>query len=100
MPATESTRYGQRAVRRGCRGERAGTRSWKRLPRRSRAGYAATSLDEVAREAGVSRTILYRYFESKADLYWRCPHSAVPAAGRQRPTAKANAVSGRSRSKS
>jgi AcrR family transcriptional regulator len=35
----------------------------------ARAGFAATSLDDVAREAGVSRVILYRHFESKADLY-------------------------------
>lgn len=33
------------------------------------AGFAATSLDDVAREAGVSKVILYRHFESKADLY-------------------------------
>jgi AcrR family transcriptional regulator len=32
-------------------------------------GFAATSLDEVAAEAGVSRVILYRHFASKADLY-------------------------------
>lgn len=35
----------------------------------ARAGYAATSLDDVAGEAGVSRAILYRHFESKAALY-------------------------------
>jgi AcrR family transcriptional regulator len=35
----------------------------------ARAGYAGTSLDDIAREAGVSRVILYRHFESKADLY-------------------------------
>ena len=34
-----------------------------------RAGFAATSLDDVAHEAGISRGILYRHFESKADLY-------------------------------
>lgn len=32
-------------------------------------GFAATSLDDIAREAGVSRAILYRHFDSKADLY-------------------------------
>jgi AcrR family transcriptional regulator len=32
-------------------------------------GFAATGLDEVAAEAGISRVILYRHFESKADLY-------------------------------
>ena len=34
-----------------------------------RAGFAATSLDDVAQEAGVTRAILYRHFDSKADLY-------------------------------
>jgi AcrR family transcriptional regulator len=35
----------------------------------ARAGFAATNLDDVAGEAGVSRVILYRHFDSKADLY-------------------------------
>jgi AcrR family transcriptional regulator len=35
----------------------------------ARAGFAATSLEDVAAEARVSRDILYRHFESKADLY-------------------------------
>jgi AcrR family transcriptional regulator len=35
----------------------------------ARAGYNATSLDDIASEAQVSRVILYRHFESKADLY-------------------------------
>lgn len=35
----------------------------------ARAGFTATSLDDVALEAGVSRVILYRHFESKAALY-------------------------------
>jgi AcrR family transcriptional regulator len=35
----------------------------------ARAGFAATSLDDIAAEAGVTRVILYRHFESKADLY-------------------------------
>ena len=33
------------------------------------AGFAATSLDDVAAEAHISRDILYRHFESKAELY-------------------------------
>jgi len=33
------------------------------------AGFAATSLDDVAATAGVTRVILYRHFESKSDLY-------------------------------
>jgi AcrR family transcriptional regulator len=35
----------------------------------ARNGFAATSLDDVATEAGVSKVILYRHFASKADLY-------------------------------
>jgi AcrR family transcriptional regulator len=32
-------------------------------------GYDATSLDEIAAEAGVTKPILYRHFGSKQDLY-------------------------------
>lgn len=35
----------------------------------ARAGFGATGLDDVANEAGVTRAILYRHFESKTDLY-------------------------------
>ncbi|HEU5156077.1 MAG TPA: TetR/AcrR family transcriptional regulator [Streptosporangiaceae bacterium] len=35
----------------------------------ARTGYAATGLDDVAAEAGITKVILYRHFESKADLY-------------------------------
>lgn len=35
----------------------------------AQAGFAATSLDDVAVEAGISRDNLYRHFESKAELY-------------------------------
>jgi AcrR family transcriptional regulator len=35
----------------------------------ARNGFAATSLDDVAAEAGISKVILYRHFVSKADLY-------------------------------
>jgi len=35
----------------------------------ARSGFAATSLEDIAAEAGVTRVILYRHFESKADLY-------------------------------
>ena len=35
----------------------------------ARAGFTATTLDDVAREAGITRAILYRHFESKAELY-------------------------------
>src|SRR5918998_6721905 len=35
----------------------------------ARAGFAATSLDDIAEEARISKVILYRHFQSKADLY-------------------------------
>jgi AcrR family transcriptional regulator len=35
----------------------------------ARTGFAATSLDDIAEQAGISRVLLYRHFESKADLY-------------------------------
>ena len=35
----------------------------------ARSGFAATSLDDVAAEAGITRVILYRHFDSKTDLY-------------------------------
>ncbi|MDH5671776.1 MAG: TetR/AcrR family transcriptional regulator [Myxococcales bacterium] len=37
----------------------------------ARSGYAATSMQEVAAEAGVTKLIVYRHFEGKADLYRR-----------------------------
>ncbi|MGH3352021.1 MAG: TetR/AcrR family transcriptional regulator [Nocardioides sp.] len=35
----------------------------------ARHGFADTGLDEVADEAGVTRVVLYRHFDSKAELY-------------------------------
>lgn len=35
----------------------------------ARSGFAATSLDDIAAEAGITRVILYRHFDSKVDLY-------------------------------
>jgi AcrR family transcriptional regulator len=32
-------------------------------------GFAATSLDDIAQAAGISRVLLYRHFDSKTDLY-------------------------------
>jgi AcrR family transcriptional regulator len=33
------------------------------------AGFSATSMDDVARAAGITKLIVYRHFESKAELY-------------------------------
>lgn len=35
----------------------------------ARTGFAATGLDDIAAEAGITRVILYRHFESKAGMY-------------------------------
>ena len=35
----------------------------------ARGGFAATSLDDIAAQAGITRVILYRHFDSKTDLY-------------------------------
>ena len=35
----------------------------------ARSGFAATSLEDIATEAGVTRVVLYRHFDSKTDLY-------------------------------
>jgi AcrR family transcriptional regulator len=35
----------------------------------ARSGFAATSLDDIAAEAGITRVVLYRHFDSKTDLY-------------------------------
>ena len=32
-------------------------------------GYAASRLDDIAKKAGISKGSLYRYFDSKADLF-------------------------------
>jgi AcrR family transcriptional regulator len=59
----------QTAVRRMARAERrehlldAATRAF------ARSGFAGTSLDNIAAEAGVTHVILYRHFDSKSDLY-------------------------------
>ncbi len=65
------------------RDERAASGATRRLPRPerreqileaateafARTGFRATSLDDIAVAAGVSRPILYRHFDSKAELY-------------------------------
>lgn len=35
----------------------------------ARNGFAATGLDDIAAEAGITRVILYRHFDTKSDLY-------------------------------
>ena len=35
----------------------------------ARNGFAATNLDDIATQAGVTRVLLYRHFDSKTDLY-------------------------------
>jgi len=35
----------------------------------ARYGFAATSLDDIATQAGITRALLYRHFDSKTDLY-------------------------------
>ncbi|TQL91154.1 TetR/AcrR family transcriptional regulator [Pseudonocardia kunmingensis] len=35
----------------------------------ARTGFAATGLDQIAAEAAITRVLLYRHFDSKADLY-------------------------------
>ncbi|TMR88047.1 TetR/AcrR family transcriptional regulator [Nonomuraea basaltis] len=66
---TETAPTPQAPVRRLRRAERreqildAATRAF------ARAGYAATGLNDVATEAGLTRAMLYRHFESKSDLY-------------------------------
>ncbi|MGZ4758536.1 MAG: TetR/AcrR family transcriptional regulator, partial [Acidimicrobiales bacterium] len=35
----------------------------------ARTGFAGTSMDDVAVEAGITRLIVYRHFDSKEDLY-------------------------------
>ncbi|MFD1189008.1 TetR/AcrR family transcriptional regulator [Phenylobacterium conjunctum] len=39
-------------------------------------GYSSTSMDEVARRAGVSKRTVYRHFASKADLFEAIAHQA------------------------
>jgi AcrR family transcriptional regulator len=65
-PRAVSTSAPSTRLRRAARREQilaAATRAF------ARSGFVATSLDDVADEAGVSRVILYRHFESKTDLY-------------------------------
>lgn len=44
-------------------------------------GYDATSVADVTRRAGVSRTTFFNYFAAKSDLLWSCFDDAVEVLG-------------------
>lgn len=71
------------------------TKTAQRLPRKQRRdailraaarafashGYAQTSMDDIAEEAGVTKLILYRHFVSKQDLYAQVVESVASRVG-------------------
>ncbi|MFH5878739.1 TetR family transcriptional regulator [Arthrobacter sp. NA-172] len=57
-------------------------------------GYEQTSMEDIAREAGIGRKSLYRYFPSKADLVWGGMEPAVEASGRTLDAARTAGDSG------
>lgn len=44
-------------------------------------GYERTSMEDIARAAGIARKSLYRYFSSKADLVWGGMEPVIEASG-------------------
>jgi AcrR family transcriptional regulator len=69
MPATSQITSQPEPVRRLRRAERREQILAAATGAFARAGFAATSLDDIAAAAGISRAILYRHFDSKTDLY-------------------------------
>ncbi|MEV5051061.1 TetR family transcriptional regulator [Arthrobacter sp. LAR12-1-1.1] len=52
-------------------------------------GYQQTSMEDIAREAGIGRKSLYRYFSSKAELVWGGMEPVIEASGRVLESARA-----------
>jgi AcrR family transcriptional regulator len=52
-------------------------------------GYEQTSMEDIAREAGIGRKSLYRYFSNKAELIWGGMEPVVEASGRVLDSARA-----------
>ncbi|MGY2745018.1 helix-turn-helix domain-containing protein [Arthrobacter sp. UYCu723] len=55
-------------------------------------GYEQTSMEDIARESGIGRKSLYRYFASKADLIWGGIEPVVEASGLVLEHARVNAA--------
>jgi AcrR family transcriptional regulator len=69
MGKTEAASEGQPSARRLPRAQRREQILASATQAFAKTGFTATSLEDIAAKAGVSRMILYRHFESKADLY-------------------------------
>jgi AcrR family transcriptional regulator len=57
-------------------------------------GYEQTSMEDIAREAGIGRKSLYRYFSSKAELIWGGTEPVVEASGRVLDSARVDVGAG------